>query len=225
MSLVPTMANALLNCAGAGQFDLRACGRSSSAARRRRRNWSRAWRRHSAAGDGRLWPHGDGPVATSARDKYTVIYADEEDRLRHGDGGMADARRASCAWWMQMHDVARDMAAIGEIVIRGDIVMDGYFKEPKATAEVMTGGWLHTGDMAVWDEEVRRTSWTARRTSSSRGGENISSIEVERAIAAHPAVFECAVVSAPDEQWGEVPAAFVVSSPANSWMRSGCASF
>ena len=76
----------------------------------------------------------------------------------------------------------------GEVVIRGDIVMDGYYKEPQATAAVMTGGWLHTGDMAVWDEENYIHIVDRKKDIIISGGENISSIEVERAIAAHPAV-------------------------------------
>jgi fatty-acyl-CoA synthase len=99
---------------------------------------------------------------------------------------------------LHMNDVPRDMQAIGEIVIRGDMVMDGYYKEPQATAAVMTGGWLHTGDMAVWDEESYIHIVDRKKDIIISGGENISSIEVERAIAAHPAVLECAVVSAPD---------------------------
>jgi len=154
------------------------------------------------------------PVATSARDKSTVTFADEEDRLRH---------RAMTGWPMpgcelrvvdlQMKDVPRDMQAIGEIVIRGDNVMDGYYKEPKATENVMTNGWLHTGDMAVWDEENYVHIVDRKKDIIISGGENISSIEVERAIAAHESVLECAVVAAPDAQWGEVPAAFVVVKP------------
>jgi fatty-acyl-CoA synthase len=115
-----------------------------------------------------------------------------------------------------MNDVPRDMQAIGEIVVRGDNVMDGYYKEPAATAHVMTGGWLHTGDMAVWDEENYIQIVDRQKDIIVSGGENISSLEVERAIAAHPAVFECAVVSAPDPQWGEVPAAFVVNKPGST---------
>ena len=91
--------------------------------------------------------------------------------------------------------------------------MDGYYREPQATAAVMTDGWLHTGDMAVWDEETYIHIVDRKKDIIISGGENISSIEVERAIAAHPAVLECAVVSAPDPQWGEVPAAFVVLKP------------
>ena len=114
---------------------------------------------------------------------------------------------------LQMNDVPRDMESIGEVVMRGDNIMDGYYKEPKATQDAMTGGWLHTGDMAVWDEENYIHIVDRKKDIIISGGENISSIEVERAIFAHPAVLECAVVSAPDPQWGEVPAAIVVVKP------------
>ena len=122
---------------------------------------------------------------------------------------------------LQMNDVPRDMQAIGEVVMRGDNIMDGYYKEPKATAAVMTDGWLHTGDMAVWDEENYIHIVDRKKDIIISGGENISSIEVERAIFAHPAVLECAVVSAPDAQWGEVPAAFVVLKPGQTLDQHG----
>jgi fatty-acyl-CoA synthase len=114
---------------------------------------------------------------------------------------------------LHMNEVPRDMQTIGEIVVRGDMVMDGYYKEPQATAAVMTGGWLHTGDMAVWDEESYVQIVDRKKDIIISGGENISSIEVERAIAAHPSVMECAVVSEPDDLWGEVPVAWVVCKP------------
>ncbi len=95
----------------------------------------------------------------------------------------------------------------------GDHVMEGYFKEPEATAAVMTGPWFHTGDMAVWDEDGYIHIVDRKKEIIISGGENISSIEVERAIFSHPAVFECAVVAAPHDQWGEVPAAIVVLKP------------
>ena len=215
MSLVPTMANALLNCPDLGKFDLSSLrqvhtgGAASSP--------ELVARMEKAFGCPVMAGYGlteTSPVATSARDKSTVTFADEEDRLRH---------RAMTGWPvpgcelrvvdLAMKDVARDMQAIGEIVIRGDLVMDGYYKEPKATAEVMTDGWLHTGDMAVWDEENYVHIVDRKKDIIVTGGENVSSIEVERAIAAHPAVYECAVVSAPDAQWGEVPAAFIVLKP------------
>jgi fatty-acyl-CoA synthase len=112
-----------------------------------------------------------------------------------------------------MCDVPRDMQAIGEVIIQSDHVMDGYYREPDVTGAVMTGTWLHTGDMAVWDETCCIHIVDRKKEIIISGGENISSIEVEKAIFAHPAVLECAVVSAPDSKWGEVPAAKVVLKP------------
>jgi acyl-CoA synthetase (AMP-forming)/AMP-acid ligase II len=91
--------------------------------------------------------------------------------------------------------------------------MDGYFKEPEATKVAITDGWLHTGDMAVWDEESYVLIVDRKKDLIVSGGENISSIEVEKAIFAHPSVLECAVVAAPDAKWGEVPVAIVVLKP------------
>jgi fatty-acyl-CoA synthase len=116
----------------------------------------------------------------------------------------------------EMHDVPRDMQTIGEIVTCGDHVMEGYFREPDATASVMSGPWFHTGDMATWDEEAFIQIVDRKKEIIISGGENISSIEVEKAIFAHPAVLECAVVAAPDETWGEIPAAIVVRKPGSS---------
>ena len=99
------------------------------------------------------------------------------------------------------------------MVVRGDNVMDGYYREADATEAAITDGWLHTGDMAVWDEENYIYIVDRKKDIIISGGENISSIEVEKAIFAHPAVLECAVVSAPDPQWGEIPAAIVVLKP------------
>ncbi len=119
----------------------------------------------------------------------------------------------------EMRDVPRDGRSMGEVVIMGDQVMDGYFREPEATQAVMSGApggppvWLHTGDMAVWDEESFIDIVDRRKEIIISGGENISSLEVEKVICAHPAVFECAVVASPDDKWGEVPAAIVVTKP------------
>jgi len=98
-------------------------------------------------------------------------------------------------------------------VAAGDHVMEGYFREPDVTASVMSGHWFHTGDMAIWDEEGFIHIVDRKKEIIISGGENISSLEVEKAIFAHPDVFECAVVAAPDEKWGEVPAAVVVRKP------------
>jgi len=106
--------------------------------------------------------------------------------------------------------VPADGETLGEIMFRGNITMKGYLKNPAATAKAFEGGWFHTGDLAV----VQPDGYVKIRDRSKdiiiSGGENISSIEVEKAISAHPAVFECAVVSAPDPKWGEIPAAIVV---------------
>jgi len=109
-----------------------------------------------------------------------------------------------------LRDVPRDRKTIGEVIVMGDQVMDGYFGDPDATAAAMSGPWLRTGDMAVWDEDGHIQIVDRKKQIIISGGENISSLEVEAAIFAHPAVLECVVVAAPDPKWGEVPAAIVV---------------
>jgi fatty-acyl-CoA synthase len=112
------------------------------------------------------------------------------------------------------NDVARDGTAVGEVIARGDSIMKGYWKQPDATAEAMRGGWFHTGDMATWNEEGYILIVDRKKDIIVSGGENISSLEVEKRLLAHPAVLEVAVIPVPDEQWGEVPKALVVLKPA-----------
>lgn len=113
-------------------------------------------------------------------------------------------------------DVPRDGQTVGEIVARGNIVMRGYWKQPEETARAIRDGWLHTGDMATMDEEGYVLIVDRKKDIILRGGENISSIEVEKALYSHPAVLECAVIAVPDEKWGEVPKAFVVLRNGNA---------
>ncbi|HEU0007906.1 MAG TPA: long-chain-fatty-acid--CoA ligase [Terriglobia bacterium] len=108
------------------------------------------------------------------------------------------------------YDVPRDGETVGEIIARGNIVMKGYWKQPEETAQAIRDGWLYTGDMATMDSEGYVLIVDRRKDIILRGGENISSIEVEKALYSHPAVLECAVIALPDEKWGEVPKAFVV---------------
>ncbi|TWI56220.1 long-chain-fatty-acid--CoA ligase [Halalkalibacter nanhaiisediminis] len=106
--------------------------------------------------------------------------------------------------------VAMDGKAIGEIVTRTNGVMEGYWKNPEATAETIVNGWLHTGDMATIDENGYIEIVDRKKDVIISGGENISSIEVEGVLYDHPAVLEAAVVAVPHEKWGEVPHAIVV---------------
>ena len=107
-------------------------------------------------------------------------------------------------------DIARDATALGEVVMRGNNVMKGYYENPEATAEAFRGGFFHSGDVAVWHPDGYVDLRDRSKDIIISGGENISTIEVERAIASHPAVLECAVVAVPHERWGERPKAFVV---------------
>jgi fatty-acyl-CoA synthase len=224
MSLVPTMASALLmfhdlptyNLSTMRQIHIGGAASSPELIER----MEKAFHCEVLAGYGLTETC---PVATTGRRKGTVRYANEHDRYRHQamagwpppgtevrviDTGMGDATG--------MRDVPRDMTTIGEVVIFGDNVMDGYYRDPEGTRAAMTGPWLHTGDMAVWDAEGYVQIVDRRKDIIISGGENISSIEVENAIAAHPAIAEVAVVGAPDPLWGEIPVAFVVLKPCHA---------
>ncbi|MFD6452013.1 long-chain-fatty-acid--CoA ligase [Nocardia sp. NPDC060220] len=110
----------------------------------------------------------------------------------------------------EMNDVPADGATMGEIVMRGNNVMAGYLDDPDATAEAFRGGWFHSGDLGVLHPDGYVELRDRAKDIVISGGENISTVEVEHAILAHPAVLETAVVPAPDEKWGERPIAFVV---------------
>jgi fatty-acyl-CoA synthase len=108
-----------------------------------------------------------------------------------------------------MNDIPQDATAMGEVVMRGNNVMSGYFDDEAATAKAFAGGWFHSGDLAVWHPDGNIELRDRGKDIIISGGENISSIEVEQAITAHPAVLECAVIGIPDPHWGERPKAFV----------------
>jgi len=112
----------------------------------------------------------------------------------------------------QMTDVPRDGTTMGEVVMRGNNVMSGYFDDEAATGTAFAGGWFHSGDLAVWHPDGNIELRDRGKDIIISGGENISSIEVEQAIAAHPAVLECAVIGIPHPHWGERPKAFVTLS-------------
>jgi fatty-acyl-CoA synthase len=116
----------------------------------------------------------------------------------------------------EMADVPRDGATLGEVAMRGNDVMKGYYDQPDATDEAFRGGWFHSGDIAVMHPDGAIELRDRKKDIIISGGENISTIEVEQAVARHPAVLECAVVAVPDEKWGERPKAFVALKPGAS---------
>lgn len=131
-------------------------------------------------------------------------------------------------------EVPWDGATPGEICVRSNHVMAGYWNRPDDTAEVLRGGWLRTGDLAVVDAEGYVTIVDRRKDIIVSGGENVSSVEVENRICAHPSVLEVAVVGMPDERWGEAPCAFVALRPGApavtpedlvAWVRAELAGF
>lgn len=110
-------------------------------------------------------------------------------------------------------EVAWDGASVGEVCVRSNHVMAGYWGQPQATAEIIRGGWLRTGDLATVDAEGYLRIVDRKKDLIISGGENISSVEVEQALCAHPSVLEAAVVGMAHERWGEVPRAFVTLRP------------
>jgi len=110
-------------------------------------------------------------------------------------------------------EVPHNGEAVGEITVRGNVVMAGYYRDPEATATALKDGWFHTGDAAVVHEDGFVEIRDRIKDVIISGGENISSVEVEGALLRHPAVREVAVVGLPDERWGESPHAFVVLKP------------
>jgi fatty-acyl-CoA synthase len=215
MSLVPTMANALLNAPDRGEYDLASMRKimlgGAAASPELVGRVEAAFRCEVVSGYGMTETS---PVLTTARTKGTIDESDAAVRhQRHAMAGWAVPGVEVRVVDAHMNPVPRDSETIGEVVARGDHIMLGYFKEPDVTAATIENGWIHTGDMACWDEEGYIRIVDRKKEIIISGGENISSIEVEKAIFSHPAVFECAVVAAPDERWGEVPAAIVVLKP------------
>jgi fatty-acyl-CoA synthase len=158
-----------------------------------------------------------GPVTICAwQNGWNELDAEQRARLnaRQGQGNLtSDLVRIVDD---QMNDVPRDAETMGEVVMRGNIVMKGYYDQPDATAEAFRGGWFHSGDLGVWHPDGYIELRDRKKDIIISGGENISTIEVEQVVAKHPAVLECAIVAIPDEKWGERPKAFVTLKPGQS---------
>jgi fatty-acyl-CoA synthase len=140
-------------------------------------------------------------------------FAFEEQAALKARQGVADLMVEQRVVRDDMSDVEPDGREVGELVIRGNAVMKGYYRDPEATTNAFRGGWFHTGDLAVLHPDGYAEVKDRAKDIIISGGENISTLEIERAIYAHPAVLEVAVVSSPHQRWGEVPKAFVVIKP------------
>ncbi|MDZ7728927.1 MAG: long-chain-fatty-acid--CoA ligase [Dehalococcoidia bacterium] len=106
--------------------------------------------------------------------------------------------------------VPKDGVSVGEVCVRGNMVLKGYWEQPEETAKSIYDGYYHTGDLAVWDEYSNVNIVDRKKDVIISGGENISSPEIEDALYKHPAVLECAVIGVPSEKWGETPKALIV---------------
>jgi fatty-acyl-CoA synthase len=146
-------------------------------------------------------------------DEWPNLSLEERARLQARQGVEHVTHRPVRVAGEGLADVARDGASFGEVVMRGNNVMKGYYRDPEATAAAFAGGWFHSGDVAVMHPDGYVELRDRAKDIIISGGENIATIEVEQVIAKHPAVLECAVVAMPDEKWGERPKAYVALRP------------
>ena len=145
--------------------------------------------------------------------EWDQLDADTQAKLKARQGLQmvtADAVRVVDA---EMRDVPANGEAMGEVVMRGNNVMKGYFADEEATANAFRGGWFHSGDLAVMHPDGYIEIRDRAKDIIISGGENISTVEIERVLVSHPDVLEAAVVAIPDEKWGERPKAFVTLRP------------
>jgi fatty-acyl-CoA synthase len=152
-----------------------------------------------------------GPASVAAkRTEWAVQTASEQTRLNGRQGVRYPLQEGMTVMDPEsMQELPADGESMGEIMFRGNIVMKGYLKNPKATAEAFAGGWFHTGDLAVLEADRYVKIKDRSKDIIISGGENISSLEVEDALYRHSAVMACAVVAKPDPKWGETPVAYV----------------
>jgi len=156
-----------------------------------------------------------GPAVVCAwHDEWDALPPDQRARLKARQGVtypvLDDLMVADP---MSLAPTPSDGATMGEIFMRGNIVMKGYLKNPRATEEAFAGGWFHSGDLGVMHPDGYIELKDRSKDIIISGGENISTIEVEDVLYRHPAVLEAAVVARPDPMWGETPCAFVTLKP------------
>ena len=152
-----------------------------------------------------------GPASVAAkRTQWAAQTASEQTRLNGRQGVRYPLQEGMTVMDPErMRELPADGQTMGEIMFRGNIVMKGYLKNPRATSEAFAGGWFHTGDLAVLEADRYVKIKDRSKDIIISGGENIRSLEVEDALYRHSAVMACAVVAKPDEKWGETPVAYV----------------
>jgi len=156
-----------------------------------------------------LFGQGEAPMACTSLPKEEHLAGDDPVKLKR----LASAGRETTAVRVRVvNDEDREVPAgqMGEIVVRGDLVMKGYWRKPEATADTLRGGWLHTGDIGYLDSDGYLYITDRKKDMIISGGSNIYPREIEEVICRHPAVFEVAVIGIPDEKWGETVKALVV---------------
>jgi fatty-acyl-CoA synthase len=159
-----------------------------------------------------------GPIGVCAwNPDWDQLSGAEQARLRARQGVSTIVGEPLRVVDAELRDVPRDGATLGEVVMRGNNVMVGYYRDPEATAQAFAGGWFHSGDLAVMHPDGYLELRDRLKDVVISGGENIATIEIEQALVAHPAIAEAAVVARPDDRWGEVPVAFVtLTGPSGS---------
>ena len=165
--------------------------------------WQDAWAGLSDTERAKLQARqGVGMIQTDA---VRVVEVLDEASGATGDGAADDDPDS-----VELVDVPADGTTMGEIVMHGNNVMSGYYRDPEATTKAFAGGWYHSGDLGVMHPDGYVELRDRAKDVIISGGENISTVEVEQAVLSHEAVLEAAVVGVPDERWGERPKAFVV---------------
>ncbi|MDE3079923.1 MAG: AMP-binding protein [Paracoccaceae bacterium] len=145
--------------------------------------------------------------------EWDAVGTDERAELKARTGVLMPMMEEALVHDTHGVPVARDAAHLGEIAMRGNAVMKGYYKNPEATAEAFKGGYFRSGDIAFQHPDGYIKITDRAKDIIISGGENVSSVEVEGVLMRHPAVSLCAVVAKPDDKWGEVPCAFVELKP------------
>ena len=213
-ALVPTMATALVNCVEREKYDLGSLrcvmiGGAASAPTLVREV-------EEKLGGSCISGYGlteTSPVLTVSSIKKGVPCNDESRPHKRARAGYAIPGVEVRVVLADGRDVPCDGETIGEVVARGDVIMEGYWNRPNDTLAAMEGGWFHTGDLATMDDDRYVLIVDRKKDIIVSGGENISSLEVEKVLVAHPAVYEAVVIPVPHEKWGEVPKALIVRKP------------